>query len=362
MTGEGAAPTSSTLPTLLGAWGVSMATQSVADENYATDVNTKMGMTRAIPILTIPQDGMPQKDNVITKNLASLTFYLPGGFTKTGGSGVSINSLVKTSPKAGLVDPESASRLDQAMTRKFHGTQAYDLVLHLSGSFKSAFPKGKPGAEDAEKKKEEKPAEGEKKEEKKEDKPAHLVEATKPGNVILISDIDAFCDQFAYRIQRMGGMQMAQPSNGNSSLLLNIIDQAASSTHLIGARSRAAVARPFTKIKELEAAFDHSYGATRDKKQAELDKVSEEINQLVQQRQKNDKVYLDKDLEAKIKEGKAKMAAASKELRDLEKGLQRDKDKLAGNATLLNIAGMPLLVILFGIGMLVKRRTSTRAR
>ena len=48
-----------------------------------------MGGNRpGLAVLTIPQEGMPQKDNVITSNLASLTFFLPGGLTKTGGGGV----------------------------------------------------------------------------------------------------------------------------------------------------------------------------------------------------------------------------------------------------------------------------------
>ena len=38
---------------------------------------------------------MPQKDNVITRTSVDLYFILPGGFTKTGGGGVSANTLVK---------------------------------------------------------------------------------------------------------------------------------------------------------------------------------------------------------------------------------------------------------------------------
>jgi hypothetical protein len=44
------------------------------------------------------------------------------------------------------------------------------------------------------------------------------------------------------------------------------------------------------------------------------------------------------------------------------KDLRREKDSIAGRITLANVLGMPLLVILFGIGLLVKRRTATRAR
>lgn len=71
---------------------------------------------------------------------------------------------------------------------------------------------------------------------------------------------------------------------------------------------------------------------------------------------------MDSDLEAKIREGRAKQVSARKELRDMEKDLKREKDKISGKATLYNVAFMPLTVILIGLGLFIKRRTSTRAR
>ncbi len=368
----GGAPTTSTLPTLLPAWGVAMNSQVLGDLTYQT---TMSGNRPAVAVLTIPKEGMPQKDNVITRDLNSLTFFLPGGLSKSGGSGVAINSLVKSSDKAGLVDSMKASQLDPALGRTIKDPKSYDLVMHLKGNFKSAFPKGKPGTEEAkpEEKKEDKPAEGEAKEgeqkdeekkdaEKKEEKPAALTEATKEGHVFLISDIDVFFDQFAYRVQRFGGMQMAQPINGNSSLLFNIVDQAASSGHLIGARSRAAIARPFTKIKDLEAEFDRDYGKKVEEKQAEIKKLEEELLQVAQQRQENGVVYMTGDVETKYREMTAKKIEAQKDLRELEKNLKREKDKISGKATLYNVAIMPALVILAGLGFFIKRRTATRAR
>ena len=366
MMGGGGPPTASTLPTLLPAWGVTMNTQVLGDLNYQT---TMSGSRPGVAVLTVPKDGMPQKDNVVTRDLNSLTFVLAGGMTKTSSAGVSINSLVKSSDKAGLVDPAKAAQLDPTLSRTIKDLKSYDLVLHLKGNFKSAFPKGKPGTEEAkpEEKKEDKPVEGEakegeKKEEKKEEKPAALTAATKEGNVFLISDIDIFFDQFAFRVQRFGGMQMAQPINGNSSLLFNIVDQAASSGHLIGARSRAAIARPFTKIKDLEAEFDRDYGQKVEQKQAEIQKAEQELVQIAQQRQENGVVYMKGDVETKYREMTAKKIEAQKELRELEKGLKREKDKIAGKSTLYNVAIMPLVVILAGLGLFVKRRTSTRAR
>jgi ABC-type uncharacterized transport system involved in gliding motility auxiliary subunit len=347
----GGSTNSSTLPTLLPAWGVSLNSQILADPIYAAP--------NAPPFIVQPSgDALPQKDDVVTKQLNSMIFYMPGGFTKTGGSGVSATSLVKSSNKAAFID--------SAQTRMFNGRSnpalkptgsTYDMVLRLSGNFKSAFPKGKPGVEEA------KPEENKdepKDEKKEEEKSAHLVEATKPGDVFLIADVDAFHDQIAY--QRIGQSQTDMPANGNSSLLFNIVDQAASSGHLIGARSRAAIARPFTKIKDLEADFERDYGKKREEKQEEITKLEGELMQIAQQRQKDGVVYLTGDVETKFKELTAAKVERQKDLREIEKGLQREKDKIAGRATLNNVAIMPAVVILIGLGLFIKRRTATRAR
>jgi len=365
MTGGGGAPTSSTLPTLLGAWGVSMNQQVLGDENYQTTMN---GGRPGVAVLTVPKDGMPQKDNVITRDLTSLVFFLPGGLTKSGGSGVAINTLVKSSDKAGFVDPMKASQLDPRLATSFRGTQSYDLVMHLKGNFKSAFPKGKPGAEEAAaEKKEEKPAEGEakegeKKEEKKDERPAHLVDATKEGNVFLISDIDAFFNQFAYQVQGFGGMQVARQINGNPSLFFNIIDQAASSTHLIGARSRAAIARPFTKIKEMEAEANKRVGTKIEELEAKGEDAQRKLNELQSQKTAGSQLYLSPEQEAEIRKFRQEEVESRKQVRELQKDLKREKDKLAGTATLVNVFAVPFLVVTLGFGLLVKRRSSTRAR
>ena len=93
----GGSTNSSTLPTLLPAWGVSLDSKILADPIYAAP--------NAPPFIVQPSgDALPQKDDVVTKQLSSMIFYMPGGFTKTGGAGVSATSLVKSSNKAAFID------------------------------------------------------------------------------------------------------------------------------------------------------------------------------------------------------------------------------------------------------------------
>ena len=342
-------PVTSTLPTLLSAWGVTFESgQVLADPTIAT----KLGGDRlGLAVLTLGKDQMPQKDDVITKDLGSVTFFLPGAFTKKGATGITANTLIQSSTHAGFVDALKASQLDPSLARKLksNGT-AYDLVTHLSGTFKTAFPDGKP-----------KPT-TEGTENKDAPKPVYLKEATSPGNVFLIADVDAFYDRFAYNIQQLGGTQMVSLANGNATLLLNLLDQAVGSKYLIGSRSRSAIARPFTVVQEMETKFNQSAGAKQAEFEEKQKATQERISDLQAQRSRGSGVYMTPAQEAEYKKLLQERDKYAKLIRDLQKDLRRQKDKLAGKITLLNVAAVPALVVLAGLALFIQRRRSTRAR
>lgn len=349
-TADGIVSSLSTLPTLLGAWGVKFeSNEVVADSTYATIVS---GNRKGVSVLTLPKAAMPQKDDVITRDLDSVTFFLPGGFTKTSDTGLTVTPLLKTTNQAALVDSRRASQLDPKLeTSMQRKGDAYDLVLALSGTFKTAFPNGKPVVK---KEGEAKPAEPE--------KTGSLKQGAAPGHVFLIADVDAFHDNFAYAVQRFGTTQVASPVNGNSSLLLNILDQAAGSQHLIGARSRAATRRPFTVIQEMEAKFNEKVGSEIAGFQKKQEEAQQKLSELQSQKTRGTELHLSPEQEAEIVQLRKQQVEASRDIRNLEKDLKRQKDDLSGRITLLNVAAMPALVTLFAIGLFIVHRSRTRAR
>ncbi len=350
MMGQQESPTTSTLPTLLSAWGVTFeSSQVLADPPLAT----KLGGDRVgLAVLTLGKDSMPQKDNVITKDLGSVTLFLPGAFTVTGSAGITANTLIKSTTHAGFVDALKASQLDPSLGRKLksNGT-AYDLVTHLNGTFKTAFPDGKPKAE-SDKKPDDKDAA----------KVTYLKEATAPGNVFLIGDVDAFYDRFAYNVQSFGGTQMATPSNGNATLLFNLLDQATGSKHLIGSRSRSAISRPFTVVQKMESDFNQTVGVKIEEFQAKQKAAQQKLSELQAQKSRGSELYLSPAQEAEIKKLRQEQVEYAKLVREQEKELRRQKDKLAAKITLLNVAAVPTLVVLLGLALYIKRRSATRAR
>lgn len=354
MMGQQGTPTTSTLPTLLQAWGVSFESGKVlGDPAFATKL---AGDRAGLAVLTLTKEAMPGNDNVITKDLESVTFFLPGGFTKTGGGGVAANTLMKSTTGAGFVDAMRASQLDPSLNTTFRASgTAYDLVTHLTGTFKSAFPDGKPKAADA--------APEEKKDEKKDEtKPSSLKEGTAPGNVFLIADVDAFYDRFAFNVQNFGGMQMASPVNGNASLLFNLLDQAVGSKYLIGSRSRSAIRRPFTLVQKMEADFNKQVGTKIEEFQEKQKAAQLKLSALQSQKSTGSELMLSPEQEAEIRKLRQEQVEYSKLIREQQKDLRRQKDKLAGKITLLNVFLMPFIVILVGLGLFIQRRRSTRAR
>jgi ABC-type uncharacterized transport system involved in gliding motility auxiliary subunit len=327
-------PAASDLPALLKAWGLSMTTGGViADPKYRI---TFPDGRIAVSLLTLTPEAMPQANSILTRDLQQLYLILPGGFTRDAlAAGLTATPLVVTSPGAAIVDAARASRIDQGLLTTLRPAgRAFDLVLHLSGHFPAAFPEA----------------------------PEMLTAPSAVGNVFLIGDVDFLYDNFAYQIQNFGGKQVAAPSNGNSSLLLNIVDQAVGSQHLIGARSRPSTLRPFTVVQEMNAAFEQEYGRTINAyRQSEQD-VNQRLSELRAQRGQSDEIFLSAAQEAEVRELEAKRIDYNRRIRDEQKGLRSQKETLSTRMFFLNVILVPTLVALFGLGIYLRRRALTRAR
>lgn len=355
MMGMGGVPTSSNLPHLLKTWGVEFESGRVlADPAAATQLG---GGRRGLAVLTMSQAQMPQEDSVITKDLGSMTFFLPGAISLTGADGVSATTLVASSKRAGFVDSYRAAQLDPALDRSLQPEgKAFDLVTHLQGIFTTSFPEGEPSVDEAEE--DEAPAEAD-------EQPVavdSLRKSTAPGNVFLIADVDMFYDHFAYTVQDFGGMQMASPANGNATLLLNVLDQAVGSRHLIGSRSRSATRRPFTVVQEMEADFNRQVGAKVEEFEQKRNEAQQRLNELQVQRTSGNDLYLSPEQETEIQKLREQQVDYARLIREQEKELRRQKNQLAGRITLLNVVLMPVIVIFIGLILLLKRRRATRAR
>ena len=112
----------------------------------------------------------------------------------------------------------------------------------------------------------------------------------------------------------------------------------------------------------MEADFNKTVGAKIEEFQTKQKAAQQKLSDLQAQKTRGSELTLSPAQEAEIKKLRQEQVEYSKLIREQEKELRRQKDKLGGTITLLNVAAMPALVILVGLGLFIQRRRSTRAR
>jgi len=354
---------SSNLEKLLKGWGLSFdATKVVADLDYVA--RTRQG--RAPAALALTANAM-NKDDVLTANIDSLFFVFGGAFTGTPTEGLKQSVLFHSSANSQFVDPMSAQMGGEQIIKDFSRTGSEQaLAVRLTGKFKTAFPEGKPKG--AEKPDEAKP-EGEKPEEKKPDAAtdAGLKESAEENVVILVGDCDMIQDQIAVQeaMNPFGGQRMVMPANGNLAFAQGAIEQLTGDNNLIAVRSRASRERPFTVVKEMQAEAESNYRNKIKELETSLADTQRKLTELQQTKKAEgagQRFILSPEQQKEIENFRSKEAESKKELKQERKKLRASIDSLETRTKWLNIAGMPVLVAVAGVGLAMVRRSRRAAR
>jgi ABC-type uncharacterized transport system involved in gliding motility auxiliary subunit len=353
MPGVGGGGTSSTLPRLFKAWGVTMNPGKViADVVYASGSGNRYTPT----VLTLNRTAF-NRDDVVTSQIETLLYAFGGAFSVKPAPGLKMTELVKSSPNSMLVDNVVASVSGDAATKGFKPDEvSRPLAMRLSGKFATAFPEGRPksdspAAKDAKPKPEPAP------------EPA-LKETARDNSVLLVADVDMLQDGAAVDIQEVFGRRIVVPSNGNLAFAQSMVEQLASGDELISLRSRASAFRPLTVVRQMEADAQKEYFGKIQSIETELQKTTEKLQDLQKARggaAKNAQILTPQQQE-EIERFRKRVAETRKELKDLRKNLRQDAERLVLWTKIANIALMPLLVALAGLAVaLVRRRRQAAA-
>jgi len=353
-------PSSSTLEKLLKAWGLTFDTgKVVADLDYVG--RTRQG--RAPTVLALTEKAM-NKDDILTANMDNLFFVFGGAFTGTPAEGLKMSPIIKSSKNSQLVDPMMAQFTGEKMIQDFQksGTE-YPLAVRLSGKFKTAFPEGLP-------KPPEPPADPTKPAEKKDEKKPEntgLKESAEENVVILVGDCDMIQDQIA--VQEMqnpfgGGQRMVMPANGNLAFAQGAVEQLTGDSNLIAVRSRASRERPFTVVKEMQAKAEEKFQSSIKGMEAGLAETQRKLNELQQTKQAEagQRFILSPEQQKEIENFRKKETEVKQQLKIERKKLRAGIDTLENRVKWLNIAAMPLLVTVAGVGLAMVRRGRRAAR
>jgi ABC-type uncharacterized transport system involved in gliding motility auxiliary subunit len=332
----------STLDKLVKAWGLQFdTTKVVADLNFQSRFMQNNRQQVAPAVLSLNAQGI-NKEDVVTSQLDSLLIPFAGVFTGTPAAGLKETVLLHTTPESQLVEGFMAQFSGEQITKDFKpsGTPQ-KLAIRLSGRFKTAFPDGKPVEKEADKK-------DEKKEEKKTD---DSLKETKGDNaVILVGDSDILYDQFCVQIQNIFGQKVVIPRNGNLNLVQNMVEQMAGDSNLIEVRSRATLNRPFTVVQKMQAQAEASYRNKIKELEDGLQETQKRLNELQSKKEKGQRFILSPEQQQEVERFKKKETESKKELKEVRRNLRQDIDALENRVKWLNIAGMPMVVTLFGVG------------
>ncbi len=348
----------SSLDKLLKAWGIQFdSAKVVADLKYKMQLRGRGGEPQEAPAwLALTADGI-NKDDVACGQIDNIWVPLCGAFTGTPVAGLKETALLRSSKDSQLVDAMLANLSGDSIMKEFKPSGVnYNLAIRLTGKFKTAFPDGAP-----QEKKDEK-ADSEKKPEEK--KVGDSLKETKGDNtVVLFGDADLLYDPFTMRRidSPFGAMQMAM--NANLNLAQNIVEQMTGDNNLIAVRSRATLNRPFTRVKEMEAAANVKFQSEIKRLEDSAGEAQRKINELqAQKKDKDQRFILSPEQRTELEKLRKEEAESRKRLRQVQKDLKKEVVSLQTRLKWINILAVPLAVTATGIVIAIVKRRKTSAK
>lgn len=356
--------TGSLLPDLFRAWGVEVVPEKfVADLALAQRVQTGRSGPAAVvdyvPWLNVSPEHL-NRDDVVTAELNNINSASMGAIRKVEGGATTLTPLITSSTQAMLMDTADlqGDPDPQMLAEKFKPDgETYVMAARISGPAKTAFPDGPPAAEA--KKDEQKDGDG-----KAAAAPAPQVkESTGPINVLLVADADLLDDRFWVRSQQMFGQNLSVPIAANADFLVNALDNLSGSGDLIGLRSRGRSQRPFEVIDSMRRQADQQFLARQSVLEKKLQDTQKQLEEMQSKTQGQSNALLTAEQEAAIATFRDDLLNTRRELRNVQRELNRDIENLQTLVKFVNIGLVPLLAALvaLGLGLAWRRRRVRRA-
>ena len=341
--------TPSNLEPLLDTWGVGYDPAGVvADFRSATRVRGMGNQVEDSPVwLTMDADNINQ-DDIITTQLELIMLPFAAGLSDETGEEVTFTPLFQTSDGAGRVNAMTAQFGSAAVRRDFQpiGT-SLTLAARLTGTFRTAFPEGPPETED-------------------DDAEASSAAATdaqqdrlqKGDSVVLvIADADMIHDRFTVEELNFLGSVAHRPLNDNLTFFANALEQLAGSTDLIGIRSRGKFNRPFDRVVALRQKAMADWQEREAELEERLRETQRQLREMEQAKDANQRFILTEQQQKAIEQFRNEEIRIKDQLKEVRKNLRKDIEALGVKVKVVNVAAMPLLVALAGIGFYLFRRT-----
>ncbi len=349
----------SNLPLLMQSWGVTMNPNEVlADRLRAQRVAAGASQRRQLTDYVLWQRLLPDDfadDDPITAPLDALHIGSAGVLRPTDDATTVFTPIVTSSEDAMLLDLDrvKSAPTPDALLRAFEPAgEFFTVAARISGPVKSAFPDGRPLADD------------------EEDVPTelkssrHLTETIDDANIVVFADSDLFDDRFWVQVQNFLGDRIAVPTADNAAFVVNAVENLMGSNDLISLRAREPADRPFTVVEDIRRAAEAKFLAEEQRLQARIDETEQRLAALRAELPEGAgaAALLTDTQEAEMQALQRELAEGRRALRDVQGDLRRDVDALGARLAFINMALVPLLVGGVWLVLSVARRRRRRAR
>jgi ABC-type uncharacterized transport system involved in gliding motility, auxiliary component len=352
---------SASLDKLLKAWGINFTSnQVVADPTFATKIQREANVVQSDPsVLSLTGDAINRSDPLGAAS-NDVLFPFAGAFLGTPADSLKEVVLISSSEQSGLIDSMSVQMGSDSIRKSLKPAHTrYPLAIRLTGKFKTAFPGGKPAAPPAESAN---PSATPTPTPANSSTPVPLKEAVNEGVVVLIGDADFAFDTIAGSEQQVLNQTVFSPTNGNLNFIESSIEMLAGDSNLMSIRSRASANRPFLVVNRMEAAAEQRYQSKIDELENSIAETRQKLAALQNSNPADQKTVLSPQQQAEIKKFRENEAKFDKELKQVRKDLRQEIDSLQNTLKWINIAAMPLLVTLAGLGFAIFKRQRRAAR
>ena len=334
-------PRASDLPTLFKAWGIGYDVgRLVLDEVHALQVQPDPNgpPVRHLAVLGLGKDALNQND-VVSAELETLNFSSVGALDVAEDGPLAMEALVQSSGASSLARVERVRETTGDPDRLRDDFQAsgepFVLAARFTGDLKTAFP------------------------ERSGDK--HLAQGKQPANLIIVADTDVLTDRLWVQARDFLGQPVYNAFANNGDFVYNAVDNLVGNSDLIAVRTRAAAARPFEKVAALRRSAEERYRSKELELQQQLDALEQELTRLQQPGAEGQAQALTPQQQAEIMRFQDEKLRMRKELREVQHRLNADIEALGSRLKLVNILGMPLLVVLVALFVAWRRWSRRRS-
>lgn len=371
-TGQPPASTASNLDRLYRAWGIVAPEDKVvldlrgAWRVRSSNPNDRVQSVDYLAWFNLQGDSLDRGD-AATADLNQVTVASAGEVRKAPGASIDFTPLLTSSDQSMLVDAAKVRQAPDpaALLAGFKADgQRHVIMARVHGVLHSAFPDGPPMP----------PQDGHGGEQRPADFPAHLAATQEAANLVVANDSDILEDRFWVQTQDFFGQQMATPFSDNGALIGNLAETLAGGEALISLRSRGESLRPFTVVEDMQARAEARYRQTEQELQNRLQATERRLRELRQGTQAGPQApggernaaqaVITPAQRAEIDKAREEILATRQQLRAVQLELRQDIERLQTWLKILNIAAVPLLLILLAIVLAVlrsRRRASARA-